>query len=94
MNSVTVDARFLLCPLPVIRTQEQADGLRPGECLRVLCTDPGVLHDIPSWCRIHGHTVAYISREGDEIAITIRVGDGISKPAGSVDGSDRYEDRE
>ena len=43
--------------------------------MRVLCTDPGVLHDIPSWCRIHGHTVCDISRQGDEIAITIQVGD-------------------
>lgn len=88
MSSVTVDARYLLCPLPVIRTQDQAAGLRPGDRMRVLCTDPGVLHDIPSWCRIHGHTVADISRQGDEIAITIRVGDGGSIPAGSDDGSD------
>jgi TusA-related sulfurtransferase len=88
MNSVTVDARYLLCPLPVIRTQDQAAGLRPGDRMRVLCTDPGVLHDIPAWCRIYGHTVADITRQGDEIAITIRVGDGGSIPAGSVDGSD------
>ena len=78
MNSVTVDARYLLCPLPVIRTQDQAARLSPGDCMRVLCTDPGVLHDIPCWCRIHGHTVDEISRQGEEIAITIRVGDGVS----------------
>jgi tRNA 2-thiouridine synthesizing protein A len=55
--------------------------------MRVVCTDPGVLHDIPCWCRIHGHTVADISRQDDEIAITIRVGDGGSIAAGSVDAS-------
>jgi tRNA 2-thiouridine synthesizing protein A len=88
MNSVTVDARYLLCPLPVIRTQDQAARLSPGDCMRVLCTDPGVLHDIPCWCRIHGHTVDEISRQGEEIAITIRVGDGGSIPAGNIDASD------
>jgi TusA-related sulfurtransferase len=88
VSSVTVDARNLLCPLPVIRTQDQAAGLRPGDCMRVVCTDPGVLHDIPCWCRIHGHTVADISRQDDEITITIRVGDGGLIPAASVDASD------
>jgi TusA-related sulfurtransferase len=74
MNSVTVDARYLLCPLPVIRTQDRVARLHPGDFVRVLCTDPGVLHDIPCWCRIHGHTVADTSRKDDEIAITIQVG--------------------
>jgi len=75
MNSVTVDARYLLCPLPVIRTQDQVARLHPGDFVRVMCTDPGALHDIPSWCRMHGHTVADTSVENDEIAITIEVGE-------------------
>jgi len=75
MSSVTLDARYLLCPLPVIRTQDRVARLQPGDSVRVLCTDPGVLHDIPSWCRMHGHTVGDISRQDDEIAITIHVGD-------------------
>jgi tRNA 2-thiouridine synthesizing protein A len=75
MSHVTVDARYLLCPLPVIRTQEQVEQLRPGDSVCVLCTDPGVLHDIPSWCRMHGHAVDDISRTDDDIAITIVVGD-------------------
>jgi tRNA 2-thiouridine synthesizing protein A len=75
MSSVIVDARYLLCPLPVIRTQEHVGRLQPGDSVCVLCTDPGVLHDIPSWCRMHGHTVCDISRHDDEIAITIHVGD-------------------
>jgi TusA-related sulfurtransferase len=75
MSSVTVDARYLLCPLPVIRTQDNVARLCPGDSVRILCTDPGVLYDIPTWCRIHGHTVGDIWRQGDEIVITILVGD-------------------
>jgi tRNA 2-thiouridine synthesizing protein A len=75
MNSVTVDARYLLCPLPVIRTQDQVARLHPGDFVRVLCTDPGALQDIPSWCRMLGHTVADTSVENDEITITIEVGE-------------------
>ena len=68
-----LDARGLLCPLPVIRTQERVLGMRPGAVLDVLATDPGVLHDIPAWCRVHGHRVLDARREGDDIRIRVEV---------------------
>jgi len=68
-----LDARRLLCPLPVIRTQDAVQKLRHGQTLRVLCSDPGVLHDIPAWCRVHGHEVLDIQEAEDEIAIRILV---------------------
>lgn len=51
----SLDARGLLCPLPVIRTQDRVRRLPPGATLDVLATDAGTLHDIPAWCRVHGH---------------------------------------
>jgi tRNA 2-thiouridine synthesizing protein A len=75
MSTVTVDARHLLCPLPVIRTQDRVAGLQQGTSVTVLCTDPGVLHDIPAWCRVHGHEVCTIDEQEDTITITLRVGD-------------------
>jgi tRNA 2-thiouridine synthesizing protein A len=75
MSRVTVDARQLLCPLPVIRTQDAVAELVAGDSVRVLCTDPGVIHDIPAWCRVHGHEVCGIDRQEDTITITLRVGD-------------------
>jgi TusA-related sulfurtransferase len=71
-----VDARNLLCPLPVIRTQDSVAKLQPGDTLRVLCTDPGVVHDIPAWCRVHGHEVRAIEEQEYEIMIDICVGGG------------------
>ncbi|MEX1237838.1 MAG: sulfurtransferase TusA family protein [Pseudomonadales bacterium] len=56
-RAVELDARRLLCPLPVIRTQDKIRELVPGDTLVVHCTDPGVLNDIPAWCRINGHQV-------------------------------------
>jgi tRNA 2-thiouridine synthesizing protein A len=75
MSSNKVDARHLLCPLPVIRTQDAIAGCRPGDQLQVVCTDPGVLHDIPAWCRVHGHVVCTIERSDSEIMIEIQVGE-------------------
>ena len=53
----TLDTKGLLCPMPVIKTQNQIQNMAVGEILLVEATDPGVLHDIPAWCRINGHKV-------------------------------------
>ena len=75
VSSETVDARYLLCPLPVIRTHDRVARLRTGDAVRVFCTDPGVFYGIPSWCRVYDRKVCEISRQSDEIEITIRLGD-------------------
>jgi len=69
-----LDARRLLCPLPVIRAQDAITGMQSGERLRVVATDPGVKNDIPAWCRINGHKVEKMDEKDDEIVITIEVG--------------------
>lgn len=70
-----LNARRLLCPLPVIRTQDKIKLLQPGDILEVTCTDPGTLHDIPAWCRVHGHTILDTQQDDLDIIITIRVGE-------------------
>jgi TusA-related sulfurtransferase len=70
-----LDARRLLCPMPVIRVQNKVAELAPGEMLEVICTDPGVLSDIPAWCRINGHTVVETRRQDNEIVLRIEVGE-------------------
>ncbi|MCP4702606.1 MAG: sulfurtransferase TusA family protein [Gammaproteobacteria bacterium] len=69
-----LDARRLLCPLPVIRVQDKTAALDPGDHLEVICTDPGVLQDIPAWCRINGHRVLKTHRERGIITLEIIVG--------------------
>jgi len=76
MSTTVVDARNLLCPMPVIRAQDAVLKLQPGDTVQVLCTDPGVVQDIPAWCRVHGHEVIRIDEQGYEIAIHICVGTG------------------
>ena len=70
-----LDARRLLCPMPVIRTQDRIKSLQPGDVLTVTVTDPGALSDIPTWCRINGHSVAESWQDDTEIVIRIVVGD-------------------
>jgi tRNA 2-thiouridine synthesizing protein A len=76
MARYQLDARRLLCPMPVIRAQNRVAELAPGDVLEVTCTDPGALNDIPAWCRINGHKVLASRRDGNEVSIDIEVGDG------------------
>ena len=76
MNTHELDARRLLCPMPVIRTQNKIRQLASGDQLTVYCTDPGALHDIPAWCRIHGHRVIESVNGENEIRILIEVDGG------------------
>jgi len=73
MSEHHLDARRILCPLPVIRTQNAVQDLQPGDILTVVCTDPGTVSDIPTWSRINGHKVLNINKDNDEITIVIEV---------------------
>ncbi len=64
----------MLCPLPVIKTQDRTAELQRGDILEVICTDPGALNDIPAWCRINGHEVIKTAQTDDEVSITLQVG--------------------
>ena len=70
----TLDARRLLCPMPVIRVQGMVSSLSPGDVLEVWCTDPGARSDIPAWCRINGHRLLDISESDGELTLTLEVG--------------------
>jgi len=66
-----LDARNLMCPLPVIRAQDKIKSMRNGDLLNVICSDPGALNDIPAWCRINGHRV--VSTKHDDYTISVLV---------------------
>ncbi|MEN9596889.1 MAG: hypothetical protein RL236_1323, partial [Pseudomonadota bacterium] len=45
-----------------------------GDILEVVCTDSGVLQDIPTWCRINGHTVLKTFTDDYDYYIVLQVG--------------------
>ena len=75
MSKVIVDARRLLCPMPVIRVQNQVKELPPGTLVEAICTDPGALNDIPAWSRINGHKLIETRTENNEYIIVVEVGE-------------------
>ena len=73
MGLSVLDTSGLLCPLPVIRTQDRVKSLSAGDTLTVLASDPGTLQDIPAWCRVHGHRLLESAQEGDALRFRIEV---------------------
>lgn len=73
MTHFELDARRLLCPMPVIKAQNLVKTLHHGDTLTVLATDPGAKHDLPCWCRINGHQLIEEKEIDGEIHITIRL---------------------
>ena len=74
MSHYELDARRMLCPMPVIKTQNKVKELVEGDILDVICTDPGALSDIPAWASINGHEVIADREVDDELIITVRIG--------------------
>lgn len=73
MTHHQLDARRLLCPLPVIQVQKCIKQLKQGDILDIVCTDRGSLADISAWCRIHGHTLLSSHIQQREIFMTVQV---------------------
>lgn len=73
MAHFELDARRLLCPMPVIRAQNKARELQHGDQLTIIATDPGARYDLPSWSRVNGHSVLHCQDVGDEIHVTIEI---------------------
>lgn len=54
---MTVDARGLRCPIPVVRLARHVQELAPGDEVVVLASDPAAQWDIPAWARMKGHVL-------------------------------------
>ncbi len=60
-----LDARGLLCPLPVLKAQKQLKAMKTGSVLRIEATDPMSVIDFPHFCEESGHELVNRSQEGD-----------------------------
>ena len=50
-KKLEVDARGLLCPLPVLRLARALRAAPAGSLARLLATDPAAVEDVATFCR-------------------------------------------
>ena len=65
MDAPVIDARGLLCPLPVLRLRKALLALAPGQGLRLIATDPMAVVDVPHFCAEGGHRLVASRDLGD-----------------------------
>ena len=74
MEEVDIDARGLICPLPVLRLRKRLQGVAAGAEMSMLTDDPVAAIDIPHFCITEGHEVLRNDALDDARLFVIRKG--------------------
>jgi tRNA 2-thiouridine synthesizing protein A len=72
MSETLLDVKGMNCPLPVLRANRALRGLKAGERLRVLATDPASVADFKAYCRETGHALVACSEDAGVFSFIIR----------------------
>jgi TusA-related sulfurtransferase len=70
-----LDARGLLCPMPVVKAAKAMKELDPGQVLKILATDRGSIADMPAWAEDTGNELLEWHEDGDDLVYLVRKGD-------------------
>jgi tRNA 2-thiouridine synthesizing protein A len=63
--SLILDARGLMCPMPVLKTKKALRDVPPGGVIKVMATDPGSVADMKSFCEMTGNVLLASLQEDD-----------------------------
>lgn len=53
----TLDARGLLCPLPVLKLRKRLKTMATGDIIAMQADDPAAVIDVPHFCAESGHAL-------------------------------------
>lgn len=68
----TLDLKGLLCPMPIIKMAKAIKEVNIGETLEAFSTDPGVMADVPAWCRSTGHELVNLEKIEKQFHFVVR----------------------
>lgn len=71
---MTLDARNLSCPLPVVKATKASQSMSDGQVLEILATDKGAQKDIPAWCQARKNTLLHQEIDGNVYKFYVRKG--------------------
>ncbi|OGO37509.1 MAG: hypothetical protein A2147_03070 [Chloroflexi bacterium RBG_16_57_8] len=70
--TTSLDLKGLLCPIPVVKVSQGVKKVAVGEVVEAFATDPGVLADIPAWCRTSGNELMKMERIDKNFRFLVR----------------------
>jgi len=69
---VELDARWLSCPMPLLKAKQAIQRLHAGQRLRVMATDPGSVRDFQTWAGQSGHNLLSLVESDDTFIYILR----------------------
>ena len=72
MPVTVLDAKGLVCPLPVLRARKAMKSLAQGDILEIHATDPASRLDVPHFCDATGNELLDMRKEGEVLIFRIR----------------------
>ena len=70
--TLTVDARGLSCPMPIVKTARAVKTIPSGAAIELLATDAGSIKDIAAWCKATGNELIEQTSDGTVYRFVIR----------------------
>ncbi len=67
-----LDARGLVCPLPILRTKQSLAGMTSGQTLQIVATDPGSVIDFQVFSEQTGNELLSLSQTADEFIFILK----------------------
>ncbi|MER2513080.1 MAG: sulfurtransferase TusA family protein [Nitrosomonas ureae] len=67
-----LDARGLVCPLPILRTKQSLAGMISGQTLKIVATDPGSLIDFQVFSEQTGNELLFMTQTTDEFIFILK----------------------
>ena len=69
---MTLDLKGMVCPIPIVKVSQAVKGMQIGEMVEAFATDPGVLGDIPAWCKTSGNEMVKMERADKGFRFVVR----------------------
>ncbi len=67
-----LDLKGLLCPIPIVKMAKAIKEVTVGQLIEAFATDPGVMADIPAWCRSTGNELVTLEKIEKQFHFLVR----------------------
>ncbi len=69
---IVLDLKGLLCPMPIVKMAKAIKGIEIGQVIEAEASDPGVMADIPAWCKSTGNELVKMEKVDKTIKFWVR----------------------